>query len=160
MHDLVARKVREHPAKEAVCALGLSWSYGELDGMADRLARVLMARGVGPGAIVPYMFEKTPFTAVTMLATLKAGGAFVPLDPGHQWADTAGLLKSCQAGLVLCSPAHQQRFLDNAVDIIVIDEAYVERLKAEAAAAAAAGDEPVQSPARPSDPGLRHLHVG
>jgi len=144
MHHLVARKVQEHPDKEAVCALGISWTYAQLDDMSEKLAHVLVSKGVRPGTIVPFMFEKNPWTVVTMLATLKAGAAFVPFDPAHQWADTAGLLEATRARFVLCSPMHEQRFREHKVDALVIDAAYVSSLPPRGR---------VRSSVEPSDPG-------
>lgn len=123
MHHMIERMVKERPSAEAVSAhaLGVSLSYEQLNNMSDRLAHHLVSKGVKPGRIVPFMFEKSPWVIPSMLAIIKAGGAFVPLDPAHQWKDTQGLLQACEATFVVCSPMHQSRFKDHRVDVVVIE---------------------------------------
>ncbi|KAL2260259.1 hypothetical protein VTK26DRAFT_5769 [Humicola hyalothermophila] len=130
MYRWIERIVAERPTAEAVCAqaLGLSFSYEKLNGMADKLAHHLVSKGVKPGRIVPFMFEKSPWVIPTMLAILKAGGAFVPLDPAHQWKDTQGLLAACEATFVVCSPMHHNRFRDHNVDAVVIESSLFDTL--------------------------------
>jgi len=85
--ELFERRVAADPEAEA-----LSWaedgvlerlSYGELDRRANRLARALSRRGVGPEARVAVCLERSAELVVTLLAVLKAGGAYVPLDPAY-----------------------------------------------------------------------------
>ena len=60
---------------------GQTMTYGELDARANRLARYLQTRGVGPEVLVGICLEPSLEMAVAILAVLKAGGAYVPLDP-------------------------------------------------------------------------------
>lgn len=60
---------------------GRSWSYGEMDAQANNLARHLVQQGVVPGEVVPLFMDKSALTLVAILAILKAGAAFTPLDP-------------------------------------------------------------------------------
>ncbi|KAL1839673.1 hypothetical protein VTJ49DRAFT_1283 [Mycothermus thermophilus] len=130
MHHMVERMAQQRPFAEAVCsqALGLSLSYEQLNNMADRLAHHLVTKGAGPGRIVPFMFEKNPRVIPTLLAINKAGAAFAPLDPAHQWQDTQGLLQACDATFVVCSPTHQARFAEHGVDAVVVDDALFDTL--------------------------------
>lgn len=144
MHHLVARQVRERPQAEAVCGLGVSFTFEELDALADSLAHVLVGKGVGPGSVVPYMFDKSAWTVVAMLGTLKAGGAFVPLDTAHQWSDTQGILEACGATLVLCSETYAERFASHGTEAIVVSQSSLSSLPRSG---------PVSSSVAPSDPG-------
>ena len=63
------------PAHGALC-------YGELNGRANALARLLQSQGVGAGDLVAICLERTPELLVALLATWKAGAAYVPMDPG------------------------------------------------------------------------------
>ncbi len=58
-------------------------TYGELNRHADRLARLLMARGVGPEVVVGLCLDRSPRLLTAILAIWKAGGAYLPLDPSH-----------------------------------------------------------------------------
>ncbi|WP_240136152.1 non-ribosomal peptide synthetase [Streptomyces sp. MUM 178J] len=81
VHTLVAEQVARTPDAVALSAGERSWTYGELDAAAERLADRLRHRGVGPevrvGVCAPASFE----LAAAHLGVLKAGGACVPLDP-------------------------------------------------------------------------------
>lgn len=128
MHNLVQRKARQKPEAPAVCSFDGNFTYAALDDMTDRLAHLLVSKGVGPGKLVPFMFEKSPWTIVAMLATLKAGGAFAPLDPAHVWEDTATVMQACQAELILCSATHASRFRERQIEIVVVEPSLINTL--------------------------------
>ena len=79
--DLVERAAAEAPQASAVRWAGGGLSYRELDRRANRLAHRLRAHGVDAEARVGLYLARSPELVVAMLAVLKAGGAFVPLDP-------------------------------------------------------------------------------
>ncbi|HEU0053984.1 MAG TPA: amino acid adenylation domain-containing protein, partial [Longimicrobium sp.] len=85
IHRLVAARARRTPGAVAVVHEGERLTYARVDGNAARLARELRGRGVGRGAFVPILAERGPAAPVAMLAVMKAGAAFVPLDPA--WPD-------------------------------------------------------------------------
>ena len=62
---------------------GAALSYGELDKRANQLAHRLVALGVGPEVPVGVMMERSLELMVALLGVLKAGGAFVPMDPSY-----------------------------------------------------------------------------
>ncbi len=80
LHQPFEERAARSPRRPAVVSPGLELSYGELDGRANRLARELVGRGVGPGALVGVYLERSPEMIVAVLAVLKAGGAYVPLE--------------------------------------------------------------------------------
>ncbi|HEX2081688.1 MAG TPA: amino acid adenylation domain-containing protein, partial [Longimicrobium sp.] len=86
VHRLVERRAAEAPDAHAVEHAGEVLTYGELDHRAGGLARRLRALGVGPEVPVPVFTARSTAWIVGQLAVLKAGGAFVPLDPA--WPDT------------------------------------------------------------------------
>ena len=77
-------------------------SYGELNAYANRLARWLRDRGVGPDAVVGLHLERSVDLVVASLAVLKAGGAYLPIDPANPPARAMALLADADARLVLC----------------------------------------------------------
>ncbi|HEX6037835.1 non-ribosomal peptide synthetase, partial [Longimicrobium sp.] len=78
-----ARAVRAPDAVALVSATGERVTYGALNRRANRLAHGLRARGVGPGVRVGLCVERGPAMVEGVLGILKAGGVFVPLDPGY-----------------------------------------------------------------------------
>ncbi|WP_315833219.1 non-ribosomal peptide synthetase [Bradyrhizobium prioriisuperbiae] len=76
-------------------------SYGELNARANRLARRLQAHGIGPDRLVGLALGRNPSMMVALLAVLKAGGAYLPLDPDYPAERLAHMLRDSGATLVL-----------------------------------------------------------
>jgi amino acid adenylation domain-containing protein len=83
VHDLFEAQVRERPDAVALVWGDESLTYAELDARANRLANHLVRLGVGPDARVGVLLERSAELIVSILAVLKAGGCYVPLDPGY-----------------------------------------------------------------------------
>src|SRR5690606_34963508 len=83
LHSLIEAQVARTPERTAVIAEEGRWTYAELDARADRLARELRRRGAAPGALVAICAERSLELIAGLLAILKAGAAYVPLDPEH-----------------------------------------------------------------------------
>jgi amino acid adenylation domain-containing protein len=77
------RRARETPDAEALVWRGGAWSYGELNRRANALASILRARDVGPDSVVGVCLPRSPQLVLALLAVAKAGGAYLPLDPGY-----------------------------------------------------------------------------
>ena len=60
-----------------------SWTYRELDEAANRLAHLLAAQGAGPGECVALLFSRSAEAIVAILAVLKTGAAYLPIDPAR-----------------------------------------------------------------------------
>ena len=69
--------------QQGVCEQGRTLSYAQLEGRANQLARYLQRQGVQPGSCVGLLMERSINLMVAMLATLKAGAAYVPMDPEY-----------------------------------------------------------------------------
>ncbi|WP_153031292.1 non-ribosomal peptide synthetase [Amycolatopsis sp. YIM 10] len=83
VHELFERRVDQHPGAPAVEFAGLRLNYRELDEAANRLAHHLRGLGAGPGVRVGICLERSADVAISVLAVLKAGGVYVPLDPEY-----------------------------------------------------------------------------
>ncbi len=81
--DGYRRAVARHPYAIAVVHEGASLTYAEFDARVNRLARLLISRGVGPEALVGLAIRRSLDLVVGMYAVVAAGGAYVPLDPDH-----------------------------------------------------------------------------
>jgi amino acid adenylation domain-containing protein/non-ribosomal peptide synthase protein (TIGR01720 family) len=89
------------PGGLALVAGEVELSYGELNGWVNRLARVLIGCGVGPGYVVAVVLPRSVEFVVAVLAVVKAGGAFLPVDPSYPVERVEFMLADSGAGLVI-----------------------------------------------------------
>ena len=122
MHRLVELKVREVPKAEAVFAWDGSLTYQELDDLADLAAQRLVQAGVRPGTFVPFAYEKTKWAVIASLAILKAGGAFVPINPNDPVSRLAELLAKVNAIVVVTMEKFIPTFGPLVETVIVISD--------------------------------------
>jgi amino acid adenylation domain-containing protein/non-ribosomal peptide synthase protein (TIGR01720 family) len=101
VHHLIALRVSETSEAVAVVGDGRSLTFGELDSLSDRWAAHLRALGVGPDVLVGLFLERSVDLVVALLAVLKAGGAYLPLEPSLPRDRLAFLLADSRAPLVL-----------------------------------------------------------
>jgi amino acid adenylation domain-containing protein len=94
-------QVDRAPDRIAVVFRERTITYGELDRLANRLARRLRESRVGPDRKVALCVERSPEMVVGILAILKAGGAYVPVDPAYPTARRAFMLEDADAAIVL-----------------------------------------------------------
>ena len=83
IHEWVAQIVVEMGGQTAVSYQNQQLTYAQLNAKANQLAHFLQARGVGPETIVAVYLHRSPEMVIAALAVLKAGGAYLPLDPSY-----------------------------------------------------------------------------
>lgn len=101
VHRRIDRWARLHPHAAALQDGTQVWSTSELDAAANRLAWHLRGLGAGPGEFVAICLPRSAEAIVCMLAVLKCGAAFVPLDPAYPAARRAHKIEDCRPLLVL-----------------------------------------------------------
>src|SRR4029453_16744561 len=92
---------RRTPNAVAVVQGGRELTYADLAAAAERLAGELRARGVGAETVVGIHLRKSPEAIVAVLAVLRAGGAYLPLDPAYPEERLAWLREDARAAVVL-----------------------------------------------------------
>ncbi|MFF3327938.1 amino acid adenylation domain-containing protein, partial [Streptomyces sp. NPDC002889] len=104
---------------------GREWSYGELDRVSSRVARELVARGVGVGDLVGVVMGRSVDLVAVLLGVAKAGAGFVPVDPAYpvgriafMLGDAAPVLVVCTAGTQRVVPAGVARLVFDAPDVV------------------------------------------
>ena len=99
------------------------WRYGELNARASRLAwRLVRDFGVQPGALVGHCLERSPEMVVALLAIMKAGAAYVALDPGLPQERLAHMLADSAASVVLTQARLAAHLVGvDGVQVIVLD---------------------------------------
>jgi amino acid adenylation domain-containing protein/FkbH-like protein len=101
LHQLFEAQAAAVPDRVALSRGDQRVTYGELNRRANRLARRLRRHGVGVERLVGILLEREPAAVEAVLATLKAGGAYLPLDPRYPGARTARMLADAEVQVVL-----------------------------------------------------------
>jgi amino acid adenylation domain-containing protein len=104
LHDSIAAWVERAPDAVAVDAGDRFWTYGELWARATSLAGHLRGLGVFPEAVVGLQADRSPELVLGILAVWMAGGAYLPLDPGHPAERRAWVLEDVRATVLLAEP--------------------------------------------------------
>ncbi len=102
VHRIFEQQVQRTPAAVALVLNDQVLTYSELNKRANRLARVLEARGVGPNVMVVLCMERSVEMVIGLLAILKAGGAYVGLDPTLPQQRLRFMIADAQAPVLLC----------------------------------------------------------
>lgn len=108
LHRWIEQQAARTPGATAVVADAVSLTYADLNATANRLARELQGRGVGPGVLVPICAERGLGLIVGLLAIMKSGGAYVPLDPSYPGDRLRLMVADTAAPLVLAEARTQQ----------------------------------------------------
>ena len=139
LHQLFEAAAARTPAAPAVTFEGTTLSYQELNERANRLAHRLRALGVGPEVVVAICAGRSLELLIALLGVLKAGGAYLPLDPDLPRQRLAFMLGDAGARVVLTQPALHDR-LPLEPPVLALD------------ADAGLGDEPTGNPAGGAGP--------
>lgn len=104
IHELFEERARHTPDATAVRFQRRRLSYRELDAAAGRLAANLAGLGAGTGTTVGICLERTPEMVIAVLAVLKAGAAFVPVEPGDPLPRRTAILRAAAVRAVIAGP--------------------------------------------------------
>jgi amino acid adenylation domain-containing protein len=102
LHELVLREHETGPSALAVQCCSASVTYAELTRRVERVADALIARGVVVGSLVGIKMARSVDMVVALLGILRAGGAFVPLDPSFPEERLAYMMRTANIRLVVC----------------------------------------------------------
>jgi len=121
--DVFREWARRTPDAVAVADGSRSLSYAELDRCADVLAGRMCAAGAGAGVPVAFCLERSIESVLTMLAALKAGAAYVPLDPAHPPARLDFVLRDTGAGVLVANGGFRAAGLEYSGAVLTLDRA-------------------------------------
>jgi amino acid adenylation domain-containing protein len=122
LHALVLRRCRLHPDAAAVESGAETLSYAALDRHSGRLAARLAAHGAGPGSIVALLAERGIPAVVGMLAVLRSGAAYLPLNPEDPDERVAAVLAAAAPVLVLADATTSGRAAGLGARVVRLDE--------------------------------------
>lgn len=108
LEHLLTNSAARHPGREAVRMDGQALTYEELDRLTDQVARTLRAAGVQRGDRVGIYVHKSLASVISVFGIMKAGAAYVPLDPNAPAKRLAYITRDCGINVLLTAPAKLQ----------------------------------------------------
>lgn len=118
---MVAARAQASPNAPAVVCNGATVSYGELDQRANQLANRLMELGVGRETVVALCLDRSADSVMCSLAVLKAGGAYLPLDPAYPIDRLAFMLNDAQPRVLITKKDLASQLSEGPWAVIHID---------------------------------------
>ena len=122
IHSLIEAQVDRTPDAPALTFEEETISYAEMDARANRLAHLLRERGVESGQLVGVCLERSVEMIVSLLAIMKAGAAYVPLDPEYPRGRLAFMLEDSTPAATVTRRAERDALPDEAKQLVVLDD--------------------------------------
>ncbi|GAB5535917.1 MAG: hypothetical protein Rubg2KO_21660 [Rubricoccaceae bacterium] len=119
--DWIEAQVHRQPDADAVVFEGERLSYAQLWTRAGELAAHLAAQGVGPNGRVGVCVERSLGLLVGIVGVLRAGAAYVPLDPSYPSERLRFMVADAEAPVVVTTASHRNLFADSTVQIVDLD---------------------------------------
>ncbi len=129
IHQLFEVQAEQTPDAVAVVYEDQHLSYSELDRRANQLAHYLRKLNVGPEVLVGLCVERSLEIMVALLGILKAGGSYVPLDPGYPQERLTSMLTDSRAQVILTQQHLQQHLPVGQMHIVCLDKDWVQIAK-------------------------------
>ena len=125
--DIFRRKAAENPDKTAVVYKDKRISYRELDEISDRIASLLVSLGAGPEQAVGIMIDRSEYMVIYPLAVMKAGAAYMPLDPTMPSERLSFMVKDAGVRIILSEGGLVDELLPGFDGEVVLRETLSER---------------------------------
>ncbi|MFI5800314.1 amino acid adenylation domain-containing protein, partial [Streptomyces sp. NPDC051677] len=120
--ELFAARVAADPSAPALVFEEVELTYGELAARVDAFAGHLASRGVGPESVVAVALPRSVDLVVSLLAVLRAGGAYVPVDPDYPADRVAYMLSDSRPALLVSDSATLPGLGECAVPVVLVDQ--------------------------------------
>jgi amino acid adenylation domain-containing protein len=124
IHQQIERQAELRPQATAVMFEGEKLSYAELNRRANQLARKLQSMGAGRGSLVGVCMERSLEMVISLVATLKAGAAYVPMDPGYPKERLAYMLQDAQAAVLLVEEKVLEHLPETSARELAVDSCW------------------------------------
>lgn len=130
VHHLIASIAASQPTAQAVCAWDGSFTYAELETLANEVACRIHRHGVQPRSCVPILFSKSKWTPIAMLGVIKAGCSAIALDATQPDSRLRSIIHQAQPTAILASAAHHDRArLLGDVGVLQIGDGFLQVLE-------------------------------
>ena len=153
MHELFEAEAARRPEAVALSCDGVTVSYGQLNGRANRLARQLVQFGVKADTLVGICLERTNELVIALLAILKAGGAYLPIDLAYPAERLAFMLEDAEVPLLITQRSLASKLPETKAKVLCVEDLL-------AGPPQGNEEENLQSSANAGSPRLRNLYFG
>jgi amino acid adenylation domain-containing protein len=120
--QLISEQARQNPGRIALVGNSTQMTYGELESRASRLAHQLKTMGVAGNSVVPVYMRRSPLAVLASLAVLKAGAAYLPIDPNYPHDRVSFILTDANAPFLLTDSTLADRLPKASRCLILPDE--------------------------------------
>ena len=103
LHSLIEHSTSKYKDKTALIYENQSWTFQEINNQANQLAHYLRSAGIGPDTCVGVLMERSLEMVVSLYGVIKAGGAYLPIDPEHPQERIEYILQESRTPIVLTS---------------------------------------------------------
>lgn len=117
VHQQFEAQATSTPNAIAVVDQGRQFTYQQLNARANQLARYLQAHNIGPERLVGLCLPRSPELIIALLAVLKAGGAYIPLDPTYPSERLAMMKDDAQVSLILTTRSCLAAWMEDSLTI-------------------------------------------
>ena len=122
LFEFLGPSFRNNADRTALVTANSSLTYAELSERVGRVARNLSERSVKMGSTVALCLDRSPELIVSVLGVIRAGAAYVPIDPTYPTERIAGMLVDSNLHVVITDRAHQHLFKGTKAKLLLIDE--------------------------------------
>jgi amino acid adenylation domain-containing protein len=154
--EIIRQRCQEFPNRPAVCAWDGEFTYEELDRYSSALASLLVSHGIGTDTFIPLCFEKSRWTAVAMMGVLRAGAAFVLLDPSLPVHRLREICREVAGPVLVAAASCAQIASELSSEVIILDGDKVPSSAPAEGATSSLSDRP-RSPMKPSNGSARGI---
>jgi amino acid adenylation domain-containing protein len=121
LHQLIEESAVKYPDKIALSFHHTALTYTELNNTANRLAHDLLKKGIKTGDIIGIALDRSAELIISLLAILKTGAAYVPLDPEYPKDRIEFMLDDSGAAILLTSKKYKGHFASNTTEVLIED---------------------------------------
>ncbi|KAA3617202.1 MAG: amino acid adenylation domain-containing protein [Calditrichaeota bacterium] len=126
VHEIFEEQVEKNPDNIALVFEEAKMTYRELNKKSNKLANYLVKIGIKPGDLVGLTVERDLDMVIALIGILKAGAAYVPLDPAYPVERLALILENSQVPLILTQEKLKENLPDNSANIVYLNKVWQE----------------------------------
>ncbi|KZW99541.1 hypothetical protein JL49_16495 [Pseudoalteromonas luteoviolacea] len=125
-HRIFEKQALKNPMSVAVCDQDTTYTYGEINRKANKLAHYLKSQNLGPETKAVVLMDRSIDIVIAMLATMKVGASFVPLDPQAPTERIRMMIEQVSATHIICSPTLQEKVEGTSINTLCLTQSWLD----------------------------------